>query len=310
MMLSGSTTTSIPQRPYAEILAELKTFESYLRTLGLRRAPDRLQSIMTMVKEIEVARTENRLASLNKRRDVAELVWSVVEGQEFADIFRGIRNYDPAVIKKLLQNALKGPLHPGDEIATDGSNIGRNTVFELRLGAALRQAGANITLGRQADIMIDHAGAHIYIECKRPFYERSIRQNVMRARVQLRQRLDADPHQPSVGVVAISVSKAVNPGSNMFVVNDDSDLQSLSQEAERLHKQYSRDHERLLDPRLIGMVYHLFTPALLKKTGLLIAASQVDIFPDNPSIQTMLPVSGDTLRKLFLVAFGHRSESR
>src|SRR5713226_6092627 len=171
-----------------------------------------------------------------------------------------VHNYDPVITKKLLQKALKGPLHPGHETA--GSNIGRNTVFELRLGAALRQAGANVTLGQQADIMIDHAGAHIYIECKRPFYEHNIRQNVMRARAQLRQRLDTDPHQPTVGMVAISVSKAVNPGSNMFVVNDDSDLRSLSQEAERLHRQYSRDYDRLLHPRLIGVVYHLFTPAL------------------------------------------------
>ncbi len=297
-------TTAIPQRPYAEILAELETFEGYLRTLGLRRAPDRLRDVLGRLKEIETARTRNRLPSLNKRPDVAELIWSLVEGQEFADIFRGIRNYDAVIIKKLLQKALQGPLHPTHE--TPVSNIGRNTVFELRLGAALLQAGANVTLGRQADIMIDHAGAHVYIECKRPFYEHSIRQNVMRARAQLRQRLDSDPHQPTVGVVAISVSKSVNPGSNMFVVNDASDLRSLSQEAERLHKQYSRDYDRLLDPRLIGMVYHLFTPALLRQSGLLIAASQVDIFPDNPSIQTMLPVSGENLKKLFLVAFRHQ----
>jgi hypothetical protein len=109
-----------------------------------------------------------------------------------------------------------------------------------------------------------------------------------------------------VGVVAISVSKAVNAGSNMFVINDASDLRSLSQESERLHKQYSKDYDRLLDPRLIGMVYHLFTPALLRKNGLLIAASQVDIFPDNLSIQTMLPVSGEALKNLFLVAFRHQ----
>ncbi len=296
--------TSIPQRLYAEILAELETFEAYLTNLRLRRAPDRLRGVMAKLKEMEVARIQNRLLSLNKRADVAELVWSLVEGQEFADIFRGIRDYNPMIIKKLLQKALKGPLHPGHE--TGVSNVGRNTVFELRLGAALRQAGATVSLGQQADIMIDHGGAHIYIECKRPFYEHSIRQNVMRARAQLQQRLDADPHQPTVGVVAISVSKAVNPGSNMFVVNDDRDLRSLSQEAERLHKQYSSDYDRLLDPRLIGMAYHLFTPALLRKKGLLIAASQVDIFLDNPSIQTMLPVSGETLKKLFLVAFGHQ----
>lgn len=79
--------TSIPQRLYAEILAALETFEAYLTNLRLRRAPDRLRGVMAKLKEIELARIQNRLLSLSKHADVAELVWSIVEGQEFADIF-------------------------------------------------------------------------------------------------------------------------------------------------------------------------------------------------------------------------------
>lgn len=295
------------QRLYAEIIGDLEEFEAYLATLRLRRAPDRLRAITTKLKEIEVARIQNQLPSLNKRPDVAELVWSLVEGQEFAEIFRGIRDYDPATIKRLMQKALKGPLHPNEE--TGASNIGRNTVFELRLGAGLRRAGAKVGLGQQADLLLDHAGAHIYIECKRPLYERSIRRNVIKARTRLRKRFDSDPHRTTVGLVAISLSKAVNPGSRMFIAHEADALRRLANDVNHLHQQYSNDYDRLIDTRLIGILYHLYTPALVSGNGLT-AASQVDIFLDGPSMRAMFPVSdGEPLKELLFSALHHHGPS-
>ena len=69
-----------------------------------------------------------------------------------------------------MRKALKGPLGPDDE--TDASNLARNTVFELLLGSRFLRTGANPTLGQQADLLIDHFGSHLYIECKRPQSER------------------------------------------------------------------------------------------------------------------------------------------
>lgn len=297
--------TPVPQRSYTEVVNDLEEFETYLTSLKLRRAPDRLRCLTAKLREIEAARGAGTLASLNTRPDVTELVWSAVEGQEFADIFRGIRGYDAAVVKRLLQKALKGPLQPLHE-TSDGSNAGRNTIFELRLGAGLRRAGASVTLGHQADLLIDHAGAHIYVECKRPFYEHSVRRNIMKARSQLRRRFATDQHNLTVGIVAISVSKAINPGSNMFVVDDDQGLEELANDVNRLHKLYGSDYDRLIDPRLVGILYHLFTPALVRKNGILVAASHVDIFLNTPGLQTIFPISeGEPLKKLLLHAMEH-----
>ena len=100
--------------------------------------------MIAKLREIEAARVQGMLASLRARPDVVELVWSAVEAQEFADIFHGICDYDPVIVKSLMQKALKGPPHPLQE-TSDRSNLGRNTTFELHLGAALRRAGASVT---------------------------------------------------------------------------------------------------------------------------------------------------------------------
>lgn len=297
--------TSVPQRQYAEIIADLEAFERYLQSIGIRNGPDRLRRIITKLHEIESARVQGTLAVLHRRPDVVDLVWSLVEGQEFADIFQGIRDYDPVIVKSLMQKVLKGPLHPLQE--TYRSNLGRNTTFELRLGAALRRVGATVALGQRADLCIDHGGVHVYVECKRPFSEQGIRQNIVKARAQLQQRFRSDPHPVTVGLVAISVSKALNIGSKMFLVNDAQSVHDLTNDVQRLHKLYGGGYDRLVDLRLIGILYHVFTPILVKTSGL-VAASHSEVFLHTPSMQVCFPISdGQPLKNLFLRALQGRS---
>jgi hypothetical protein len=121
----------VSQRGYGQILCDLEEFASYLTTLGLRGAPnDRLRGLIADIARLEKARSEGGLSALEAQP--AGLVWSLVEGQEFAEIFKGIESYDPETVRDLLRKALKGPLRPDDE--TNSSNLARNTVFELLLG--------------------------------------------------------------------------------------------------------------------------------------------------------------------------------
>jgi hypothetical protein len=284
---------------YNRIIAELRAFENYLTALGLRRGPDRLRQLVARVEQCEKAREKGQLELLQHRPDVEELVWSLVEGTEFAHIYEGLQGYDPTVIKRLAKKALKGPLHPDLETAHTCTNEARNTAFELRLGAALLAQGADVTLGDCADLVVNHAGVRVFIECKRPFYPHSIRSNVEKARHQLKQRLDADCHPLSAGIVAISVSKAVNPGSRLFRAKDPDALRDLSKDIKALHQQHSGDFDRLVDLRLIGILYHLFTPAYVERDQLLTAAGQTVVYLSGSAVQTMFPVSdGQALKSL------------
>ena len=288
------------QRCYGAILQDLEGLASYLTNLGLRGAPnDRLRGLIADIRTLEKARSEGRLQALEAQP--AGLVWSLVEGEEFAEIFKGIAGYNPEIVKELMRKALKGPLRPDDE--TDASNLARNTVFELLLGSRFLRTGANPTLGQQADLLIDHFGSHLYIECKRPQSERSIEENIGKALGQLRQRLASDPRpDSSAGLVAVSISKAVNPESKWLVVDQEADIErSLTREAERIHEQYARDYRRKGDSRLIGVLYHILAPVRVRRNGglPLFVASQIDFWLDQNGVRSVFPVSGDELKKLF-----------
>jgi len=265
----------IPDRRYGEIATDLEEFDSYLSRLGVKPL-DRLRGAIANIREIENACAQGRAATLETESRLPELVWSLVEGAEFAEIFRGIRGYDPAVVKRLMRKAVAGPLDPRLENAK--TNMGRNTVFELRLGARFRLAGASVSMGGVADLSIDHSGFRLYIECKRPLGEHNIARRFDEGMAQLRDRFRADPHPNLVGMVAMSISKALK-GTQMLVVDREEDLRpSLSAEAERAYESYCGAIYNEVDLRIVGAICHVFTPAHVRTSGRLIAASQFDVF--------------------------------
>jgi hypothetical protein len=284
----------IPDRAYAEIVKDLGDFESYLRCLGVQEF-DRLRGVIANIREIEKACSDGRAKALETDPRLRELVWSLVEGAELAEIFRGIQSNNSATLKKLMRRAIAGPLDPKHETAN--TNIGRNTLFELRLGAGFRRAGASVTLGGAADLSVDHTGFRLYVECKRPLGEHNIARRFEEGCAQLRDRFKSDPHPNLVGMVALSISKALK-GEQMLVVDREEDLQpSLSAEAKRAYKSYCGSINTEIDLRIVGTICHVFAPARVRANGRLIAAWQFDVFLRD-HLNSVLPVTGDALRNL------------
>ncbi len=99
------------QRGYGEILRDLEDFASYLTNLGLRGAPnDRLRGLIADTRTLERARSKGGLAALEGQP--AGLVWSLVEGQEFAEIFRGIDGYNADTVRELMRRRSEGSAAP------------------------------------------------------------------------------------------------------------------------------------------------------------------------------------------------------
>jgi hypothetical protein len=284
----------IPDRRYSEIVTDLEEFDSYLSRLGVKL--DRLRDVIANIREIENACAQGRAAALETESRLPELVWSLVEGAEFAEIFLGIRDYDdPAVVKRLMRKAAVGPLDP--RLETASTNMGRNTVFELSLGTRLRRAAACVTMGGVADLCIDHMGFRLYVECKRPLGEHNIARRFDEGCAQLRDQFKIDPHSNLLGMVAISISKALK-GEQMLVVDREDDLQpSLSAEAERAYKSYCRSINSEVDLRIVGVICHVFTPARVRASGRLVAASQFDVFLQD-HLSSVFPGTRDSLRTL------------
>ena len=152
-------------------------------------------------------------------------------------------------------------------------------------------------LGGLADLSVNHAGFRLYVECKRPQREQNISKRTAEACAQLLNRFKADTHPNLVGMVAVSISKGLTAGKRMLFVERERDIEpSLSIEAERIWGSYCGAIIQEQDPRVIGLMCHLFTPTFICTQGRLIVASQFDVFPRN--VDGVLPLSGDEFRLL------------
>jgi len=86
----------------------------------------------------------------------------------------------------------------------------------------------------------------------------------------------------------------------MFIVEKADDLKQLVGELDRFRQQYGQESENQIDPRLIGILYQIYTPAFVRgAVHPLIAATQTKIFLADGSLRTMFPLSGEALRQLF-----------
>jgi hypothetical protein len=189
------------------------------------------------------------------------------------------------------------------------ANHGRNIAFQLRLAADLSRAGAAADLDHEADICFNADGAHVYLECKRPFSENSVRRNVLDARSQLRRRFKQDEHPSAVGIVAISLSLVLHHGQRMLVVEDRRGLQEqLQAELRRVHTSNCSDLDDLADLRLLGIVYHALVPVWVNSEKQLYAATQSLGEFSGAACSMMLPVTrGRSIKRLIHEAFGPRT---
>jgi len=269
---------NVERKTYQQILDKLKDLDSWLSALGLSNRADRIRLHISNIRKLEEARENGTLKKLAENRGNVQLMWSLIEAMEFADIYIHLRNYKPNILQKKLRAALKGPADPCAEITSSSSNIGRNTMFELNLAGRLHCQGIPVYLETNPDILCNIGLAKIHIQCKRPFFENNIPRNISAARRQLTRDLNNSNDHSARGVVAISVSRTLNPGDKLFVVKTEHDLIRLADNVQAIAQKHSDSWKRIVDTRIIGILFHLITPAFVEDISLLTAAQQIDIF--------------------------------
>jgi len=279
------------RQTYQQILDRLKGVDSWLLGHGIANNVDRIRLHIHNIANLKQAYEDGTLKKLTDKRGTVELMWSLVEGTEFADIYTALRDYDPGVLRKKLRDALKGPVAPPKE--TSRSNIGRNTMFELNLASRLVRARVPVCLGAGPDILCHLDRRAIYIQCKRPLGEKKIQRSISKARKQLTHDLDESQRKSARGVIAISFSRILNPGDKLFVVRRQNMMTRLSDEIRDLAEKQCESWEKIVDTRIIGVLFHLITPAFIEDINLLVAAQEIAVFNVKPPL--IFPVDSDGL---------------
>ena len=171
-----------------------------------------------------------------------------------------------------IKDALDGPADVHDESAK--SNRGRNLMFELGLASRLRSKGLSVDLPVNPDIIARTEMAPIYIQCKRPFRQETIANNIHVAEKQLTRDLDQ-----ATNPQAEASSQYLYRGSSMLAASSCTRGAryhgGLGKEVQRLGETYREAWSAISNPRIIAILFHLITPAFVEDLALLTTAQQI-----------------------------------
>jgi hypothetical protein len=257
---------------FAELSANLESFDPWLRTLGIDPKNDRIHTAIKLLRQADaISRGEQKAPT---PQEAEKFYFGLMDAIEIQDIFVAFGKTDSEGLKEKLARAFSGPHRLADE--TPKTSDGRNTMFELSLAAELMVRGLTLEIG-EPDIWLP-IGSGYFVECKRPYRQDNVRANIRGAADQLEANLERKENE-ACGVVAVSASRLLNPGDKIFVADSgDLGLQRLGDVLEKLvvENQWNR---MLIHPRICALLFHVSTPAIIKAENLITHLSYVQVFP-------------------------------
>lgn len=194
---------------------------------------------------------------------------AVTECLEFCFSIPYLATLPSPLVTQKLRLVLGEPSALADESAE--SNQSRNILFETHLAARAWRADLTTHLGPVSDVICDFQGRHLFIECKRPLWAKRLRRRIRGAEEQLRRHLDVALPE-SRGVIAISLSRLLNPGALIFTMRNPPDGQRVFEAkvqtlAEKCAGAWSRLNRRIIGILFMATVSALDPPNVLFATA-------------------------------------------
>jgi len=248
--------------PYPVILERLMEVMTFCSSHGLNFDGTRFevyrQRIERLIQEIGKGIIKETPPHLAEGLSDLEYFFPLTEAAEFGDVLPYLQTLDPSVLRKKIEVILRGPVLPSDEDLA--SNQARNFLFELTLAARLWRAGFHPRLGEHPDLICTVGGRELLFECKRPLSPKKVKKRINEAGDQL--RADLRIAAPGArGIIAVSVSKVLNPGDKLYVgPNEHSMRRGLQREIFTSAEKAEKVWQKFQGSRIIGIIFHVITP--------------------------------------------------
>lgn len=225
-------------------------FHIYKRNIEWLRAHDG---------ENDRSRIYAQLASEGK---LNEILSTMTESIELVETIPALRRLNVDIPKELLRRAFSGPADISREDHT--SNEARNAMFELSVAAMAARRGLTPTLSNtNPDVSFEFEARRVKIECKRIL---SVNRMIERLREGIKQLEKSMQGTISdIGIVAISLSKLVNPGDRFLV--SDSPRDDLSQQLHEALKSNEQKIGRMHRPCVSGFIFYVSSAAYVPDMG-------------------------------------------
>jgi len=221
-------------------------------------------------------------AQLASEGKLNEILSTMTESIELVETIPALRRLNVDIPKELLRRAFSGPADISREDHT--SNEARNAMFELSVAAMAARRGLTPTLSNtNPDVSFEFEARRVKIECKRILSVDRIMERLREGTKQLEksvQRTISD-----IGIVAISLSKLVNPGDRFLV--SDSPRDDLSQQLHEALKSNEQQIGRMHRPWVSGFIFYVSSAAYVPDMGYT-PTNSATVFPLDPAEQAFL----------------------
>jgi hypothetical protein len=153
-----------------------------------------------------------------------DIVNASFELHEMIAIWKGLKNITDPNLPERLQKFIAGPFAATQERVEKSSNTPRDIGFELLMGASFASAGFAVDFDPDGDLSYSYNGSPNFVECKRPSSEKKVLKNISKAFSQLEGRYKRSGGADARGIVAISITKFLNPEQRLLVVKTKEEL--------------------------------------------------------------------------------------
>jgi hypothetical protein len=243
----------------SSLLGDLAALDSWLAALGVpSRSTDRIHQLVRLLTELKPQSAGAAVKITTEQRRA--YMYALAELIEFHQIYTQLRTEDPHVLRPKLLRALSGTLDPADESISN--SVGRNTTFELALAAEWRRAGVSVTIG-EPDMKVMFDQQEFLVECKRPFDWSGVSRGMKGANRQLKKNGATPRHGAAKGVIAISLSRVIANGEQIFFADTMSDkvkLQGIIERSVEANRWRWSNNVRI-DDSIAAVLFHLTLPA-------------------------------------------------
>lgn len=214
--------------------------------------------------------------------ELLRILTALFEAHDLIDIHKTLAGKFDSEIRQHINALATGPVYSTDENSAASSNAARNIAFELVLMAKLASAGIPLEFKIKTDVAAIFDRHSLLFECKRPQSIGSLGNRIKDAFHQLEKKYLLPEHQRYRGIVALDISKLVNPD---FLLCVQDDANALDAALSRIIDDFIAKHEHLWQKRrnkkTIGVLIRLSAMGVNKSRNMFTYCQQYAVSPIN-----------------------------
>ena len=276
--------SAIARQPYRALLTDYEAALVWMQGIGVHLGEGRTQHYR---KILEYWSRNYEDASIEEGQKIfSDFVGSIYEMGAFVEIYHSLKcvnKNDLSQVVRKLNKAVNGPVYSGEE--SPQSTTARNLLFEVIVTSKCHkpESGLVANVLSDTDSGFSFLQKKLWIECKRITSLRKLESNVRKARNQINTSLREKIGSDHRGIVALDISKLINPNDELFVSQNEPALltstdrlmnqfiESNFQVWEKVYKEKSR--------KILGTILRFSFMATSEKDNLLITITQWAVNP-------------------------------